>query len=274
MKQQERTTVQKTMATTVPTPALEDGKLRPATPRFSPRFMSAFADEVAKLVIARLPKRQAPSKPKTVLKKDAVGSVFLDTSAIIDKRILDILLLGFGPKVVTLCEGVLHELKHIADGNDALRKPRAKAALEMLSRVKKQRDTLIVYVDDKTISAKEVDEQLILLAKKYRARILTGDANLEKKAQVMGVKVVNVHALADAFKIHMVPGELIDLKIVHVGKEAHQGVGYLDDGTMIVVEHASDQVGNLLSVAVSRVIQTVTGRILFAKIRPNELSKG
>ncbi len=231
--------------------------------RFS---MSAFADEVAKLVIAKLPKK--PTKPKTTtLKKDAIGSLFLDTSAIIDKRILDAMILGFGPSVVTLCEGVLHELKHIADGKDELKKPRAKAALAMLSEVRKKRSAQIIYVDDKTITAKEVDEQLLALAKKYRARIVTGDANLEKKAQVMGIKVVNVHALADAFKVHVVPGENLTIKIIHTGKEKHQGVGYLDDGTMIVVEQAAEKVDQILPVTIARVIQTVTGKILFAKIR-------
>jgi uncharacterized protein YacL len=231
---------------------------------FNPRFMSAFADEVAKLVIARLPKRKA--KPKAALKKDAVGSLFLDTSAIIDGRILDAMLLGFSPKYITLIEGVLFELKHLADSKDAMKKLRAKSALDLLSKVKREKKIHIIHLDDKFQGLpKEVDEQILVLAKKYRGDVATGDFNLEKKASVSGVRAINVHALASVFKIRAVPGEQLNITIAHPGKEEHQGVGYLADGTMVVVERAADDLDKNINIKVARVIQTVSGRILFAK---------
>jgi uncharacterized protein YacL len=111
----------------------------------------------------------------------------------------------------------------------------------------------------------EVDEQIILIAKQYKGRVITCDYNLQKKASIQGVTAINVNVLANALKVTAVPGEAVHIKVLHLGKEATQGVGYLDDGTMIVVEQGEESIGKTIDVVISRVIQTATGRILFAK---------
>ena len=121
------------------------------------------------------------------------------------------------------------------------------------------------YKDDKDFTGKEVDEKLIAIAKSRKGKIITCDYNLEKKASISGVVAVNVNTLANVLKVTAVPGESLHIKLQHKGKDITQGVGYLDDGTMIVVEHASMDLGKEVNVIVSRVIQTTAGRILFAK---------
>jgi uncharacterized protein YacL len=238
---------------------------------FSPRFMSVLADEVAKRVFARMPNFQRTSvkKPiKTKPKKEALGGFFLDTSAIIDGRIFDVINLRMVSGIVVLTSNILLELKHIADSKDPLKKERGRRGMEKLNSIRKVKGLKIVYVtEDKNIldKFKEVDEQLLHTAKQYKGKIITCDYNLEKKAHVMGVVAINMHALAQVLKVAAVPGEDISVTVLHVGKDKTQGVGYLDDGTMVVVENASELVGTQQQVKISRVIQTQTGKILFAK---------
>ncbi|HEX8965315.1 MAG TPA: PIN domain-containing protein [Patescibacteria group bacterium] len=236
---------------------------------FHPRFMGAFADEVAKLVIQRLPKLpQRTQKKKTSTKnKQIIGGFFLDTSAIIDNRIFDIIKLGLLNGVIVVPDSVLLELKHIADSKDPLKKDRGRKGLEALDKVKKIKGVKVVVlpaVNGKD-AQKEVDEQLISITKSNKGKLITCDYNLEKKASVHGVTAINMHALAQMLKIAAVPGEKIFVKIVHIGKDTTQGVGYLDDGTMIVVENGSHLLGQDVTVTVARVIQTSTGKILFAR---------
>ncbi len=237
---------------------------------FHPRFMGAFADEVAKLVIQRLPRLpQRTKKKKTTTKnKQIQGGFFLDTSAIIDNRIFDVIKLGLLNGVIVVPDSVLLELKHIADSKDPLKKDRGRKGLEALDKVKKIKGVkLIVLSAIKGNDAqKEVDEQLISVAKSNKGKLITCDYNLEKKASVHGVTAINMHALAQMLKIAAVPGEKITVKVVHIGKDTTQGVGYLDDGTMIVVENGSHLLGQEVSVTVARVIQTQTGKILFARV--------
>lgn len=238
---------------------------------FHPRFMSVFADEVAKLVIQRLPKFQPKKKKKqTAVKSAAIGGFFLDTSAIIDGRIFDVIRLGLLNGVVIIAESVLLELKHIADSKDPIKKERGRRALEALSKAKKTKGIkfMVLPLPKNGEKEKEVDEQLIAMTKTYKGKLITCDYNLEKKASVHGVVAINMHALAQHLKIAAVPGENIQVKVLHTGKDVTQGVGYLEDGTMIVVEKGSGEVGQMLNVRVSRVIQTTSGKILFAKKIP------
>lgn len=234
---------------------------------FPSGFMGAFADEVAKRVFQRLPKLPNRTKKKTQVKsKTAQNGFFFDTSAIIDGRIFDVIKLGFLSGSIVILDTILLELKHIADSKDPLKKERGRKALENLSKIKKAKGVKVIEVPIKIgTEGKEVDEQLIQTAKSYKGKVITCDYNLEKKATVSGVTAINMHALAQMLKVAAIPGELLQVKLLHVGKDATQGVGYLDDGTMIVVEKASDLVGKEVSVKISRVIQTASGKILFAR---------
>jgi len=234
---------------------------------FHPRFMGLFADEVAKLVIQRLPKFQRRKKKKAVIKSQAIGGFFLDTSAIIDGRIFDILKLGLINGPVIVLDSVLLELKHIADSKDPIKKERGRRALESLGKIRKTKGLrfIVLPYPKNGDKEKEVDEQLISIAKVYKGKIITCDYNLEKKSGVENLTAINMHAVAQRLKVAAVPGEDIQIKVLHVGKDLTQGVGYLDDGTMIVVEKGSVDIGQNISVKISRVIQTSSGKILFAK---------
>lgn len=237
-----------------------------------PRMVGIIADEVAKTVIKRLPSilprsRKRKKKPD----KKIENAVFLDTSAIIDGRIFEVVRIGLIPGAFVVLESVLLELKHIADSNDTVKRERGRKGLNLLERLKKTRGVKVVVLsgEQENILVKddvaEVDERLIRAAHSYKARIITCDYNLEKRASIMGVTVINVNTLANVVKVTAVPGEALHIKILHRGKDVTQGVGYLDDGTMIVVENASDFLEREIDVIVSRVIQTSAGRMLFAK---------
>ena len=239
------------------------------------RLIGQLAEEIAKTMVQRLPNmipsssRRKKSKQSKAQKK-IEHALFLDTSAIIDGRIFDVIALGLLHGVLVVTEGVLLELKHIADSQDMVRRERGRKGLEYLEKVKKVKGVKLTILSEETEKEKsgkrvEVDERIIKLAKKHKSRILTCDYNLEKKASIENVQAINVNGLANALKVTAVPGEALHIKVQHVGKDQTQGVGYLDDGTMIVVEQASADVGKMTDVVVSRVIQTATGRILFAK---------
>lgn len=234
---------------------------------FSPRVIAQIAEEVAK----RLPHPGKKSnKPK---RKNGNGKppVFLDTSAIIDGRIFDVFNLKVfdGPFVVL--ESILSELKHIADSSDTVKKERGRRGLELLEKLKKTKGFKVEVFSEsqeknlKLEKYKEVDEKLIRGCKAMKGKIITCDYNLEKKANINGVTAINVNTLANLLKITAIPGESFSIKLQHVGKDITQGVGYFDDGTMVVVENSSADVGKVVDVVVSRVIQTTAGRILFAK---------
>lgn len=239
-----------------------------------PKLVGVLADEVAKTLMQRLPgvlpRSTRSTRKKSKKNKKIEYGVFLDTSAIIDGRIFDVLHLGFMNGVVCIPESILLELKHIADSQDSVKRERGRKGLEYLEKLKKNRDVKVIIAEesvDKKLQDKklEVDERLILLAKYHKGKIITCDYNLEKKANIQGVKTINMNALANVLKISAVPGEAVYVKLLHSGKDHTQGVGYLDDGTMIVVESGSADVGKSINVVISRVIQTATGRILFAK---------
>lgn len=231
------------------------------------RFIGALADEVAKIVIQRLPKRTSSPKKKKQEKKTIEQGIFLDTSAIIDGRIFDVIALGVMQGTLVVPEFILSELKHIADSQDMVKRERGQRGLARLEKTRKTKFMKFQLLDEEPETKKQevVDDRLILLAKKYKGRVITCDYNLEKKSAISGVIAINVHELANRLKILAVPGESLHITLQHIGKDPTQGVGYLEDGTMLVVEHGSNDVGRAVDVIVSRVIQTSSGRILFAK---------
>lgn len=236
---------------------------------FSPKMMGLIADEIAKTVAKRLHTFRRPKKARETKKID--NGMFLDTSAIIDGRIFDVINLGLLRGEIVILESILLELKHIADSKDMVKRERGRKGLVLLEKVKRVKEIKFTVLStekeaimglDKLI---EVDERLIFAAKQNKARLITCDYNLEKKASINGVSAINVNTLANVLKVIAVPGETLHISIQHKGKDLTQGVGYLDDGTMIVVENASLDLGKELNVVVSRVIQTSAGRILFSK---------
>ncbi|MCL5970745.1 MAG: hypothetical protein M1450_04575 [Patescibacteria group bacterium] len=242
-------------------------------PIFSPKLIGTIADEVAKTVMSRLPHIQVPKrKVKEKSRTNKFENAFyLDTSAIIDGRIFEVIDLGLLNGTVVILESILLELKHIADSQDTVKRERGRKGLDMLESLKKNKKVKVEVLPDIELrrmtgrEIKEVDERLIAGAKKNKGRIITCDYNLEKKGIIQGILAININALANSLKVRAVPGESLHIKVLHQGKDLTQGVGYLDDGTMIVIENASSNVGESLDVVVARVIQTSAGRILFAK---------
>ncbi len=237
---------------------------------FSPKLIGAIADEVSKSIISRFPSMMHRSKKKAKPKKTKKieYALLLDTSAIIDGRIFDIISTGLLNGNIVILPSILMELKHLADSQDAVKRERGRKGLEMLEKLRKGKQMKIVVPaedDEKSFDKLEVDEKLIRLAKLYKGKVITCDYNLEKKANIENVRAVNINGLANYLKIIAVPGESLHIAISHPGKEPTQGVGYMDDGTMIVIENGVQMVGKSVDVVVSRVIQTATGRILFAK---------
>lgn len=229
-----------------------------------PKVVAQIAEEVAKAVVQRvpMPKRSSSKKKKQI--KDEPGFV-LDTSAIIDGRIFDLAKIGafFGNFIIL--SGVLDELKNIADGRDEAKKERGKNALRNLDEFKKLRYVKLIHVEDAD-TKKPVDERIIAYAKKSKGRILTCDFNLSKKAGISGATSIDLYEMANILKTTAVPGEEFFVKVVQKGKGAGQGVGYLPDGTMLVVEQGESLIGKTVKIEVSRVIQTDAGRIFFGKM--------
>ncbi len=196
--------------------------------------------------------------------------VVVDTSVIIDGRVADLAATGFLPGSLVVPRFILDELRHIADSPDPLRRNRGRRGLDVLGRLRREGHVPLQVVDDDFPDVADVDTKLILLAKKLSAPILTNDFNLNRLAEVEGVKVLNVNQLANAVKVVILPGEEMEVQIVQEGREADQGVGFLDDGTMVVVEGGRRYLNERLVVVVTRVLQTVAGKLVFAQPRRAE----
>jgi uncharacterized protein YacL len=193
--------------------------------------------------------------------------IVVDTSAIIDGRIAEIVESGFIYGTLVIPRFVLDELQHIADSSDTLRRNRGRRGLEILARMQKEPGTPVEIVEDTVPSETEVDAKLVALALTRSRVILTNDFNLNRVAELQGVRVMNINSLANAVKPAVLPGEELRVRVIQEGKEAGQGVGFLDDGTMIVVEGGARHIDKDLDVAVTRVLQTVAGRMIFAQPR-------
>jgi uncharacterized protein YacL len=189
----------------------------------------------------------------------------LDTSVIIDGRILDIVRSGFLDGPLLLPRFVLRELQNIADSSDAMRRTRGRRGLDVLTKLQALSPLEIVERDFDTVN--EVDAKLVLLARERGGKLVTNDFNLNRVANVEGVAVLNINELANAVKPVLLPGEELRVALIKEGKEPHQGVGYLDDGTMIVVENGRRQVGETVDVAVTSALQTAAGRMIFARLK-------
>ncbi|NWG01551.1 MAG: TRAM domain-containing protein [Syntrophaceae bacterium] len=200
----------------------------------------------------------------------------LDTSVIIDGRIADITETGFIEGSLIIPQFVLNELQHIADSSDPIKRTRGKRGLEVLHHIQKQANVEVRIVDKDYPSVKEVDSKLIELAKEVRGKIITNDSNLNKVAVLQGIEVLNINELANSIKPVVLPGEEINVKILKEGKEMGQGVAYLDDGTMIVVDNGRRQMGKTIDVIVTSVLQTPAGRMIFARLKEeaNRETKG
>jgi uncharacterized protein YacL len=196
----------------------------------------------------------------------------LDTSVIIDGRVADICETGFIEGVFIIPQFVLHELQHIADSPDAVKRARGKRGLEILHRMQKSVDLEVRISEQDFPRIKEVDTKLVELAKKIEGTIITNDANLNKVAELQGIRVLNINELANALKPIVLPGEEINAYILKEGKEPGQGVAYLDDGTMVVVENGRRFMGRSLDVIVTSVLQTTAGRMIFAKVKEEAFS--
>ena len=197
----------------------------------------------------------------------AAPLIVVDTSALIDGRIVDIVASGFLIGTLVVPRFVLHELQQVADQADAHKRNRGRRGLEMLATLQRDARVTVEVPDDEIPEARDVDAKLVALARARGAAILTTDFNLNRVAEVQGVRVLNVNQLANAMKPAFLPGDELRVRVIQDGKEPGQGVGFLDDGTMIVVENGGRYVGRELDVTVTRVLQTVAGRMVFAQLR-------
>jgi uncharacterized protein YacL len=194
--------------------------------------------------------------------------VILDTSAIIDGRILDVCKTNFLEVKLLVPRFVLKELQTIADSSDPIKRQRGKRGLEILQAM--QREVNITVQEEDFPEIHEVDTKLVRLAKLLEAKVVTVDYNLNRIASLQGVKILNVNELSNALKAIVLPGESLEIKIIKEGKEYNQGVGYLEDGTMVVVENGRKLLGKTLSVIVTSVLQTQAGKMIFAKTNAQE----
>lgn len=191
--------------------------------------------------------------------------ILVDTSAIIDGRIADIARTGFIPGRLLIPRFVLNELQYVSDSADNLRRQRGRRGMEILSELQKDESIPVTISDIDVEGVREVDERLIVLARQLNCPILTNDYNLNRVAELQGVSILNINELANAVKAILLPGETLELKIIQEGKEFGQGVGYMEDGTMVVVENGNKYIGKSLRITVTKVLQTAAGRMIFAK---------
>ncbi len=196
----------------------------------------------------------------------------LDTSVIIDGRIADIAEAGFIDGALVVPEFVLRELQVVADSTDSSKRQRGRRGLDMLQRMQSNPKLQIQIVSDDFPSIREVDLKLLELAKKWEAKVVTNDFNLNKVAHLHHVEVLNINDLANALKPVVLPGEHMSVLILKEGKEYNQGVGYLDDGTMVVVDHARKMIGRAVDISVTSVLQTASGKMIFGKMDENQKS--
>lgn len=198
-------------------------------------------------------------------KMQASEPKLLDTSVIIDGRIADVCRTGILEGDIIVPEFVLEELRHIADSADGLKRAKGRRGLDVLNLLQKELNIPVKVENLEGIVGAEVDDKLLKAARKFGAKVLTTDYNLNKVAAIQGVSVLNINELANALKPIAIPGEEMKIQVIKDGKENGQGIGYLDDGTMIVVEGGRRHIGEVVSVVVTSVLQTAAGRMIFAK---------
>ncbi len=192
-------------------------------------------------------------------------TILLDTSVIIDGRVADIAKTGFLPGTMLIPRFVLLELQYIADSSDAMRRQRGRRGMEVLAELQKGSEVAVRISDIDVEGVKEVDDKLVILARQMKCPILTNDYNLNRIAEIQGVTILNINELANSVKSVVLPGEILQVTVIQEGKEFGQGVGYMEDGTMVVVENGNKYLNKELQVSVTKVLQTAAGRMIFAK---------
>ena len=207
--------------------------------------------------------------PLPIVKNGAIPKI-LDTSVIIDGRIFDICKAGFLEGEIIVPSFILDELRHIADSADSLRRNRGRRGLDILTKMQEELHCAVRIEERDYEDAEEVDVKLLRLARDAKGAVLTNDYNLNKVAGVTGVQVLNINELAGALRPVVLPGEEMTVHIVREGKEPGQGIAYLDDGTMVVVENGRRSLGETMDVMVTTVLQTSAGRMIFGKLKLNE----
>lgn len=236
-------------------------------------FTQALAREIVKNLTAlgemtTRPFHRTPT-PET---KETIGEhpIMVDTSILIDGRILQIVNSGFVSGTLVITQFILIEVQHIADDSDPMRRAKGRRALDVIGKLKSQKVNpwlKVKIVTDDPTEVKEVDSKLVTLAKRWNGVLLTVDFNLAHVARAQGVRVLNVNDLAQAMKVALVAGEEFTIKITHEGRERDQGVGYLPDGTMVVVENGKDRVDTEVQVIVTKIHQTPAGQLFFARMK-------
>jgi uncharacterized protein YacL len=221
-------------------------------------------NDIFSILRSRLPRRNSDEDVDGDLRR----TILMDTSVIIDGRISDIARTGFLTGTFLIPRFVLNELQYIADSADGLRRQRGRRGMEILSQLQKEPGVPVQISDIDVEGAREVDDKLVILARQLRSPILTNDYNLNRVAELQGVTVLNINELANAVKAVLLPGETLQVNIIQEGKEHAQGVGYLDDGTMVVIEDGVNYLHREIPVTVTKVLQTAAGRMIFA--RPEE----
>ena len=218
---------------------------------------------------ARFGKEKFPSGEQKFfeLTGNTVCPKVLDTSVIIDGRVADLCETGFMEGTFLVPHFILDELQHIADSSDSLKRARGRRGLDILNKIQKMGDVDVRIIDEDFPHVKEVDAKLVVMAKKLNAKIVTNDLNLNKVAELQGVRVLNINELCNALRPVVLPGETIRVFVLKEGKEAGQGVAYLDDGTMIVVDNAKRYIGKNVDVVVTSVLQTTAGRMIFTRLK-------
>lgn len=223
-------------------------------------IMTMRANDMASLVGARYPMLGSGSDSA----QRSERMILVDANVIIDGRILDVAQTGFIQYPLVVPRFVLNEVQHIADSADDMRRARGRRGLEVLNRLRQDSPVPVRVTDMDIEDVRDVDDKLVLLARQLHCPVMTNDYNLNRVAEIQGVQVLNINDLANAVKVIYLPGESFEVRIIQEGKEVGQGVGYLDDGTMVVIRDGIDFIGRTISVVVTRVIQTSAGRMIFA----------
>ena len=236
------------------------------------KIVSDFWDQQSKRIQqARREKQRLKADEESIKEKQEFeNAILLDTSVLVDGRVLDIVKAGFLDRPFVVLQNVINELQKLSDSKNKIKRERGRMGLDVVKELKKRTNVVIPDVKAKD---KDVDASLIDYAKEKKIRLMTLDFNLNKVAKVSGITVLNINDLANALKSTFIPGEKINLKIVQEGKEKNQGVGYLSDGTMVIVENGSQKLGQDAEVVVIKNIQSSAGKIVFGDISKNNNPK-
>jgi len=228
-------------------------------------IVTVFWDQQSKRIQqARRDKQKTKAEEKSLKEKQEIeNAILLDTSVLVDGRLLDVVKAGFMDRPFIIPQNVLNELQKLSDTKSKVKRNRGRMGLDLVKELKKR--TRVLIPDIKT-KEKQVDRILIEYAKEKKVKLMTMDFNLNKVAKVSGIKVLNMNDLINALKTVMLPGEDFNVKVLQQGKEKKQGIGYLSDGTMVIIENGTDKVGQDISVRVLKVIQSSAGKIVFSEM--------